>query len=207
MNKNMSNKLYKIGFWSLILVSIFLLNFLKVTKINGENELKIINQLNDKRLSHLIITNNVLNRKLAPITGRNIITNQLNANLLSRQALLILLEQFKCDKCQEKELIRMNKLMSNIDTSRIKIIGLTTKNNEDEVLRQRKVTKINFPIYIVEGNTFNNLAIDKKQFPQIIFIDNQYIQSGFLPIPKDDQFSEIYFSDILLKIKTEIKED
>jgi len=198
-------KFYKIGFWYLILVSIFLLNFLKVRKINGENELKTINKLDDKRLSHLMISNNVLHRKLKPITGRNIITDQLDANLLSRQALLILLDQFKCDKCQEKELIRMNKLRNKIDTGRIKIIGLTTKTHKYEVLRQRKVTKIDFPIYVVEENTFNNLAIDKKQFPQIIFIDNQFILSGFLPISKDDQFSEKHFSDILLKIKTELK--
>lgn len=178
---------------------------MKVTKTNSENELKTINQLNDKRLSHLIITNNVLNRKLAPITGRNIITNQLNSNLLSRQALLILLDQFKCDKCQEKELKRMNKLKNEIDTSRIKIIGITTETHKYEVLIQRKITKISFPIYIVEDSVFSRIAIDKKQFPQILFIDDNFILSGFLPIPKDDRFSEEYFSDILLKIKTEIE--
>ncbi|MGQ9798055.1 MAG: hypothetical protein ACUVRG_02005 [Ignavibacterium sp.] len=99
----------------------------------------------------------------------------------------------------------MNKLKNEIDTSRIEIIGLTTDTHKYEVLIQRKITKINFPIYIVEDSVFSRIAIDKKQFPQILFIDDKFILSGFLPIPKDDQFSEEYFSNILSKIKTEIE--
>jgi hypothetical protein len=84
---------YKFGFWTLLIIDL--------EKFKG---------INEKRISSLMVSNTISKRKRNPVIGDNIITHEICDNLFKDITLVILLSTFKCNKCQEKELERLNSL-------------------------------------------------------------------------------------------------
>lgn len=184
----------------MLITSVSVINYLRILQSGCEKELRVIRKLNEKRISNLFITNTCLFRNIKPISGENIITDEIKNNILEGRILLILLDKFECNKCQENELIRLNSVRQILSEKGIEVLGLITQSQKDVVIRQRKISKINFPIYWVEdGSFFNNLAVH-KEFPQILLVSNNIILSAFIPVPQDDKFSEDFYRDLLSRI-------
>ena len=106
--------------------------------------------------------------------------------------------EFNCNKCQEKELRRIAEVDSLIKAANknINVIGITAKSQKNAVIRQRKILRLNFPLYIMDDDNFYSKFNFHKEFPQLIFVSNNIIQSSFFPIPMDNEFSRIYFEDL-----------
>lgn len=194
-------KIIKYGFWVFLLAIFTLLNLLRTNQIYHKKEIKSLQTISMKRISSLMTTNIILKRKLEPIEGQNITTLEWNKNLLKDSTLVILLYEFKCDKCQENELKRINTLYQSFSNLGINILGITTESEKDNVLRQKKTAKIDYPIYVADENDFFNIAFDKKEFPQVLFIAGNIIIAGFIPIPRDDKFSEDFYKKIINKFQ------
>jgi len=110
--------------------------------------------------------------------------------------LVILLSDFKCGKCQEKELRRLDSLTSILAPYGVHILGLTTKYKKGFTARQKKNAKIKLPIYWINDDTFNNLSFS-SEYPQILYIVDSIIISAFKPITMDDEFSENYYKHLI----------
>lgn len=121
-------KLYKYGFWVLILSIFTLFNFYRISKSNLNNKIEILKSKNKKRLVSLFTSCNISNRKIDPIRAVNIISQQISDNLLYDSTLVIFLSDFKCSKCQVKELKRLDSLTSFLSHYGVHILGITTKH-------------------------------------------------------------------------------
>lgn len=190
-------RLYKFGFWALLLLALSLFNLWRITKTGYEKDFENFKEINEKRVSSLMISNTIIKRKISPISGQNIITKEMCYNLLRDTSLVILLSTFKCNECQEKELVRLNSFRKIMGSKGVNVIGITIKSEVDAVIRQRKITKIDFPIYWIDDDSFYNNIAFHKEFPQILLITDNIIVSGFIPVPLDSSFSENYFNKII----------
>lgn len=192
-------KFCKIGFWVLI-CSLFLLgNYFRTIQVQSEEEFDIEVSLSSNRIEHLFKSIFIVNRNLKSINGRDIISNKDTIDILRNNTIVMLLDVFKCNRCQEDELIRLNELKRGFNKRGINVIGITTASQRHNVIKQLKVTKINFPVFVVEDSVFLSIAINSIDFPQLIFIENNLINAGFIPIPKDDKFTIDFYKTILTK--------
>ena len=189
-------KFYKFGFWLFLVIIFTSLNLLRITNSGYESELEKLKEVNEKRVSSLLVSNSITKRLIVPVYGENILNHKINNNLLKDTCLVILLSTFKCNQCQENELKRLNSLKNIFGSNGVNVIGITIKSERDAVIRQQKITKINFPIYWVNDDSFYNISF-YDEFPQILFIVNNVIVSGFIPVPFDDGFSEDYLSKLI----------
>ncbi|MBL1212912.1 MAG: redoxin domain-containing protein [Ignavibacteriae bacterium] len=194
-------KLYKFGFWILLLVIASLFNLWRISITSCENRQRNLEELNNKRILSILNTNTILDRRLDPIRGKNIVTDEISEIQFRDKTIAILLSDFECNLCQEKELKRLYKLKENIKRRGIKIIGITTRDKKNITARQIKITKIEFPIYWVDDNYFFEQLSSSSSYPQVIYIVNSIVVSAFIPIPKDDRFSEMFYSDLLKKLE------
>lgn len=189
-------RIYKIGFWFLLISITALVNYLSVTITSYDNKIKNISNQNEKRINSLLLSNTKIQRRLNDFVCRNIITGETKQNLLQNFSLIILLDKFKCSKCQENELKRLDSLKSFFESKSLSIFGITSNSQKDVVIRQRKSLKITYPIYWAEDSVFYNLNIVQK-FPQILLVSDNIILSTFYPTVKDDEFSKLYYKDLL----------
>lgn len=120
-------------------------------------------------------------------------------NIFQKKSLVILLDKFKCSKCQENELKRLDSLKIIFESKAISVFGITSKSQKDVVIRQKKLSKITYPIYWVEDSVFYNLNTNQI-FPQILFVSDNTILSSFIPISKDDEFSEYYYRALIERL-------
>ncbi|MCB0745938.1 MAG: hypothetical protein KDC52_11715 [Ignavibacteriae bacterium] len=189
-------KTYKYGFWILLISTFTFYNFWRITKTSCGKENILCKEINKKRISSLMKSNIISRGKIKSIKGKNIVTNELNECLLKDATLIILLSEFKCNECQEKELKRLNILNETIKSDGLNIIGITTISKMSQVIVQRKILKLDFPIYWVDDITFSKISVS-NEYPQIIYVKDNIIQSAFIPVPLDDGFSEIYYEHFL----------
>lgn len=190
---------YKIGFWVLV-CSLFLLgNYFRTLQVHSKENFDTRESFNGKRIEYLFKSIFIVNRNLKSLNGKNIISNKDSIGILRNKSIAILLDIFKCNKCQEDELIRLNELKKGFEKRGINVIGLTTDSQRYNVIRQLKVTKIDFPVFVVEDSIFLSIVINNIEFPQIIFIENNFIIAGFIPIPEDDMFTTDFYKTILTK--------
>lgn len=194
-------KFYKIGFWILLLSITLMINYIRTYQINCEDDVKDNQIRTKKRENNLFESNSIIMREITSFNAQDIISLINNTNILDGRSVIILLDQFKCNKCQEKELIRLKSLKHKFEMKGINVLGITTFQQRDNLIRQRKIAKINFPIYMVDEIIFKKIAFSKMDFPQVIYIDNGIILSGFLPISTDEKFSQDYYESILTKIE------
>jgi hypothetical protein len=110
------NKIYKYGFWVLLIITLTLFNFWHITKTGLAKEVKKCEEINNKRISSLLISNNYSNRKIDKVIGENIITGENINNLLRNKTIAILLAEFECNKCQENELKRLDALKEKLQS-------------------------------------------------------------------------------------------
>jgi hypothetical protein len=189
-------KIYKYGFGLLLVSTFTFFNFWQVTKTSCEKDTAKCKEINEKRVSSLMASSVNDKRTLNSFSGKNIITSEPKEKIIKTTTLAILLSDFKCDKCQEKELERLNGLKENLSKSNIEIIGITTLSKKIQGAIQKKTLNLDFQIYWVDDAKFNEISI-ADEYPQIIYVKNNIIQSGFIPVPMDDEFSEMFFSELL----------
>lgn len=189
-------KSQKIVFGILLILCFTLFNVWRVVKTSYEKDISSCKDLNDKRIFSLFVSNTNINRLRNTFGGINIETNEINKSLLSDPTIAILLSEFQCNKCQEKELKRLNELKNKLDDKGIKTIGITTLSKKNQVTIQKKMLKLNFSIYWVDDNTFKEISIS-NDFPQVIYLKENIIQTAFVPVPLDDEFSIIYYEHLL----------
>lgn len=189
-------KIYKYGFWILLIIVVTLFNIWNISKNGCEKDTAKCKEINEKRVSSLMASGVKDNRTINSFSGKNIITSKPNKKIIKTKTLAILLSDFKCDKCQEKELKRLNGLKEKLSKSNIEIIGITTLSKKIQVAIQKKILKLNFPIFWVDDEIFREISI-AEEYPQIIYVKNNIIQTGFIPVPLDDRFSEIYYEHFL----------
>lgn len=199
-------KIYKISFWFLLILFATLLNYLRVNNINYDNEIKNIESQNKKRITSLLLSNTSINRRINDIKCKNIITNDTIKNIFQNSSLIIFLDKFRCSKCQENELRRLDSLKLYFESKGINVLGITSKSQKDVVIRQRKLLKITYPIFWAEDSVFYNLNIIKR-FPQILLVSENIVLSNFFPIAKDDEFSKIYYNDIVNRTELHLFRD
>jgi hypothetical protein len=190
-------KIYKIGFWLLVFGIFFTFNYFKTSQSQLINKLEIKANKLENRVNSLQVSNLIFKRNILPFKGKDVISQIESTEILNDKTIAILLDVFKCDKCQEKELIILNDLLRTFSMRGIKIKGITTTRQKDSVIKQRKINKIGFPIYVVADSVFTDIAITTVEFPQVLFIVDNKIISGFLPIPQDEEFSKDYYENIL----------
>lgn len=188
-------KIYKYGFWFFMIMTITLLNIWNITKKGCEQDNNKCNQINEQRISSLMSSNIVLQRRIGKVNGENIFCGVKQNNLLNTKTIVILLSGIKCDKCQEKELKRLNELKNKVEGKGIEIIGITTLRIRNQVAIQKKILKLDFPIYWIDEATFSELSIS-DEYPQIIYVKDNIIQSSFIPVTLDDKFSEMYYREL-----------
>lgn len=197
-------QIYKYLSGFLLLISIILFNLWNITKSSCQKENTLSKEINEKRIASLMTSNIVDIRKIKLSSGENIVTRERKDDLLKETTLAILLSEFKCNKCQEKELKRLDSLTEKMDENGINVIGITTKAKKYTVAIQRKILKLDFPIYWVDDEIFNDISI-ADEYPQIIYVGNNIIQSGFIPVPMDNEFSEMFYSELLKKTNWKIQ--
>lgn len=194
------NNIYKYGFWILILVSFSLFNLYRIRVDDLERSTKLVKELYEKRVNSLVATNIILDRKIKEIVDIN------SQKLLNEDStyLVILLSDFDCAKCQERELIKLDSLQSQLEIYNIKIMAITTQEKLNKSLIFKKQFDLTIPIMVVQDNVFKKeLSFDTTKYPQLIFIRNRIRTLGFQPITKDYEFSEMFYSSFLERIQTQ----
>lgn len=196
----MKAKLYKYGFWLLILVAFSLFNLYRIRVADFERSSKLVKELYEKRVNSLFATNIIFDRKIKEIVDIN------SQKLLNEDSiyLVILLSDFDCAKCQERELIKLDSLQSQLEIYNIKIMAITTQEKLNKSLIFKKQFDLTIPITVVQDNVFKNeLSFDTTKYPQLIFIKNGIMTLGFQPITKDFEFSEVFYSNFLEEVKNQ----
>ncbi|MGA7837830.1 MAG: hypothetical protein WB996_07675 [Ignavibacteriaceae bacterium] len=193
------SKLYKYGFWILIIVAFSFFNLWRITKINSDKDFKSTREFNNKRISSLLASDIIIRRKIMPLTGWDILTNKKENDLLKGSSLVILLADFKCNKCQEKELERLDSLKTIVDKKGIRVMGITTKAKMDVVISERKITKFNFPVYRIDDESFYKNIAFSNEFPQLLYVVDNVIITAFRPVPLDTEFSKLFYYYLLNK--------
>jgi hypothetical protein len=168
--------------------------------VGYDNEIERVRNRYNKRINSLLLSNTSFKRRLNDVKCKNIITGAARQNIFQNNSLMILLDKFKCSKCQENELKRLDSLKVVFESKRLSVFGITSKSQKDVVIRQRKLFKITYPIYWVEDSVFYNLNIIQR-FPQILLVSDNIILSSFFPIVKDDEFSKLYYTEFINKLE------
>lgn len=192
--------IYKYGFWFFILVILALFNYIRMGRNYYEKDIKMVQEILDKRNQSLLMSNIDRNRILPEIDGANIITNTVSKNIIKDSTyLVILLSRATCNKCQEKELQRLQANIDKLKQKGISIIGITTEAHIGDVALQRKMGKVKFPLYWVDDKLFKEKLSFDENYPQILLVKDRIVISAFQPVPLDDKFSETYYKHIIEK--------
>lgn len=189
-------KIYKIGFWFFLISFPILLNYLRFNNIRYDNEIESLKIQNKKRINSLLLSTILTARRMDDIKCRNIITGETKQKIFQKNSLIILLNKFKCNKCQENELKRLDSLKSIFESKGLNVFGIISQSQKDVAIRQRKLLRLTYPIYWVEDSVFYKLS-NIQSFPQILLVSDNTILSAFFPIVKDDEFSKIYYKELI----------
>ncbi len=197
----MKTKLYKLGFWFLLLVVFSLFNFYRIKIEDFEFTFNAEKAIYEKRINSLWNSNAILDREVAEVYDVN---NQ--KLLLNKDStyLVILLSDFDCAKCQERELIRVDSLRNQMKSKSINVIAITTEEKRNKSLIFKKQANLTIPIKVVNENIFKKeLSFDTTKYPQLIFVKNGVKTFSFQPVTKDFEFSEVFYSKFLDKLNSE----
>ncbi|MFA3782616.1 hypothetical protein ABRY23_06065 [Melioribacteraceae bacterium 4301-Me] len=196
------NSIYKYGFYAFIIISFSLFNMWNISRTRSKEELKVEKEKNEKRISSLLQSNIVLRRNIHEVTGYEPI-NAKNFSIIKQDSsyLIALLSDFDCSKCQENELLKLQKIKPQLETKGIKVVCITTKNKVNQIYSQMKFLKLNIPLYYVDDNILREqLSFDEK-CPQVLLVEKGIVVSAFKPVTKDFQFSELFYERLLKKLQ------
>jgi len=115
----------------------------------------------------------------------------------TEKSVVILLSRSGCSPCQVRELKNLEMLRERIqDKAKFvsiyladEVTGNLLAKREQRLLQ--KVSQISFPIWYSEDAVLADYLFYKK-FPLIFVVDRQKVVSSFIPIPEDEEFSEVY---------------
>ena len=191
------NWISKIVIPVLFVLSIFFFNAWRISNSRHIDNVDKLESVYNKRLISLFSSNTINDRRIELIEAKDIISDKVFKVTFKDLTFAILLSEFKCNKCQEKELRRIAEVDSLIKAANknINVIGITAKSQKNAVIRQRKILSLRFPVYCTEDKIFNSRFNFYKEFPQIIIVYNNIIQSCFFPIPIDNEFSRILLQE------------
>ncbi len=195
------NSIYKYGFYVFIVASFTLFNMWNISRTRSKEDLKVEKEKSEKRISSLLQLNLVLKRNMHEVIGYNP-TSAKNSIVIKQDSsyLIALLSDFDCSKCQENELLKLQKIKPQLEKKGIKVVCITTKNKVNQIISQMKFLKLNIPLYYVDDNIFNNeLSFDEK-YPQILLVEKGIVVSAFKPITRDFEFSELFYEQLLKKL-------
>lgn len=193
--------IYKYGFWFLLLVTFSLFNLYRVKVSDLENNSETEKEIYKERINSLFVSNIILDREVNEVT--DVISRKLLLNKDSTY-MVILLSDFDCAKCQEKELIKLDSLQTQLEIYDINVMAITTQEKLNKSLIFKKQFDLTIPIAVVQDNIFKNgLSFDTTKYPQLIFIKNGIITLAFQPITKDFEFSEMFYSVFLDKVNNQ----
>lgn len=189
--------LYKYGFYTLIITCFTFYNFWTVSENQLNEKLKNEKEKNLKRILALLNSNLVLNRRIHEVEGFKL-REQEKLLIMNKDSnyIVILLSHFDCAKCQEKELLKLQKLKTIFKRHSIKAICITTRSKIAEVSVQSKVIKLNLPIYYVNNDVFSYLSAVNK-YPQVLLIKKGMLITVFEPVSKDFELSEMFYNQLL----------
>lgn len=197
----MMKNIYKYGFWFLLLVSFSLFNFYRIKIEDFESAFDSEKAIYEKRINSLLNSNIILDREVAEVYDIN---NQ--KLLLNKDStyLVILLSDFDCAKCQERELVKLDSLQNQLEIYDINIMAITTQEKLNKSLIFKKQFDLTIPITVVQEKIFKKeLSFDTTKYPQLIFVKNGINTFSFQPVTKDFEFSEVFYSKFLDKLNSE----
>ena len=146
------------------------------------------------RLASLSNLLNISGKRINDTTMIDAVTLKKEAISFVKPTLIIMLSNFGCSRCQNRELKNIIKYINSVANNKINLIAIGNTTDRDVLLKLKKVTQTNIPMYYNNTAAFiNNYKVDEK-FPQYLFAVNNRVVYTFLPIQDDDKFSEWYFS-------------
>lgn len=188
--------------YGILVVSICILTIFNLWNIIDKQNKNTIDKIIEKyetRISSLEESNTIFERERYNFSGFNVINNEYQDGLIKKSTLLILLSEFKCNKCQENELLKLENFYAKY-SDKVNVIGATTKKMKNHVGVQARNLKINFPIYYTDDSTFTNSLSFSTNYPQLLFVKDNIVVSGFVPISKDNEFSETFYQSLTNKL-------
>jgi len=185
-------KQWIVVFVIIILIVITLYNYVRINSNNSDDKNK--SQLLNQRLASLSLVLGKSGEAIKDIVLTNAV-KQINETVSFKEpTLVILLSNLGCSKCQNRELKNIKKYCDEISSSKIKIIAICNSTDRETILKLKKITQVNIPLYL--GNVAGFIEEYKIDdiFPQYFFTFNNRVIYSFLPIAEDDKFSDWFFS-------------
>lgn len=190
-------KIYKYGFWLLLLVTITLGNIMRITNIKCDERISYQSKIYTKRIISLLDDSFSKPKKIALVSGVDLYTYESYTDLFSTTTIAILLSDFDCAKCQEMELLKIASIKEELNQLGAEVYCFTTKDKQPQAIVQKKALKLNYDIYILSEREFEDKLSLNYVYPQILFVKNGIVLTSHLPIAKDFDFSENFYERIL----------
>lgn len=197
---NKNHKFFKFGFWALIIIVVTLINLFlnfEKSKNNSVNHIKNLD-LKSIRLQTLMDSKIPLGKNFPNFSAYNIVSDKKEFKKFDELSLVLLLADYGCNRCQNRELKNCQKLFESNDE--LNVVCVMNTIDRYSALRLRKVTQVKFPMFVQDSSFFRNFSYSRN-YPQLLLIHHNKINDTFLPIPEDDDFSEWFFEYVSVKIK------
>jgi len=190
-------KIYKYGFWLLLLVTITLGNIMRITNIKCDERISYQSKIYTKRIISLLDDSFSKPKKIALVSGVDLYTYESYTDLFSTTTIAILLSDFDCSDCQEHELKKLNDMKRELEEFNIKICGITIADNRADVITQLKYLDFQLKVYIIDENVFFNTLSSTANFPQLIFVEDNKLYTSLSTIPRDLVYTDYFYKFII----------
>lgn len=182
-------KFYKYGFYAVIIIASILITFFNVRRIRVTNNLSLSDsKFGSFRLSGLASSFDITGKYFPNLKLVDVINEKEKIINLENPTIILMLSNFGCSQCQNRELSIYQKLFNE---NKINIIGVFNSHNRDMVLQLKRITNAQFDLYFGQEEVFEKYKISVN-YPQILYVVKNVVISAFQPIPEDDEFSNWY---------------
>lgn len=187
------DKYYKQGFYLVLIIASIAITVLNLLRVNAEERAsKSMSSINQQRLISLSTTIKIIGRTFNNLELMDVSELKNEKLLFTKPTLLIMLSDIGCSPCQFRELKIYQKLY---DSNKINVIGIFNTKNRDVVLKMKKASGAEYPLYFGDEGLFKKFSFAEK-YPQVLFVANNKIFSTFVPLSEDDEFSNWYARSI-----------
>jgi len=182
--------------FTIIAVLLLLTGYNYYQKYYNDNEMQNRENIDNKRLN--AFGNSLYNsgKIIADTQMIDAVTMKNEKIVFKKPTLIILLSDYGCSKCQNRELENINKYLLSVSNNKINIIAIGNKNSREVILKLKKVTQSSIPMYLDANADFINTYKMTEIFPQLIYVLDNRIIYTFLPIQEDDNYSKWFFDNI-----------
>lgn len=108
--------------------------------------------------------------------------------------IIIVLSDVGCSPCQVRELRNLDTLSRNLKGD-IQMIAILNSENRREALSLKRVGMVRFPMWYGADSVLTSFNLSRK-YPLILLLTDQTIDSAFLPVGMDDDFSKTYMQNL-----------